>query len=162
LQVVPAVVGPRLGKNTQKVIAAVKKGEWEQRGDVIVVAGEELQPGEYALKLVTTEGTASAPLPAGAGVVLLDTDVTPELEAEGLARDVVRAVQQARRSADLNVSDRIVLTIGADPDVQQQLLPHVALISGETLATNVVWDPSLTRDIAIEGTSIGVSVAVSR
>lgn len=162
LQVVPSVVGPRLGKNTQKVIGAVKKGEWEQRGDVIVVAGEELQPGEYALKLVTTEGTASASLSNGAGVVLLNTDVTPELAAEGLARDVVRAVQQARRSADLNVSDRIVLTIGADPDVQQQLEPHVGLISGETLATHVVWDPSLARDIAIEGTSIGVSVAVSR
>jgi len=162
LQVVPAVVGPRLGKNTQKVIGAVKKGEWEQRGDVIIVAGEELQPGEYALKLVTTEGTASAPLSGGAGVVLLDTEVTPELEAEGLARDVVRAVQQARRSADLNVSDRIVLTLGVDPEVQQQLLPHVGLISGETLATEVVWDPSLTRDVAIEGTSIGVSVSVSR
>ena len=162
LQVVPSVVGPRLGKNTQKVIGAVKKGDWEQRGDVIVVAGEELQPGEYALKLVTTEGTASASLSNGAGVVLLNTDVTPELAAEGLARDVVRAVQQARRSADLNVSDRIVLTIGADPDVQQQIEPHVGLISGETLATHVVWDSSLARDIAIEGTSIGVSVAVSR
>ena len=162
LQVVPAVVGPRLGKNTQQVIAAVKKGEWQQRGDVIVVAGEELQPGEYALKLVTTEGTASAPLPAGAGVVVLDTNVTPELEAEGLARDVVRAVQQARRSADLNVSDRIVLTLSADDDVRQQLAPHEGLISGETLATSVVWDPSLTRDVAIEGTSIGVSVVVNR
>ena len=162
LQVVPAVVGPRLGKNTQKVIGAVKKGEWEQRGDVIVVAGEELQPGEYGLKLVTTEGSASASLPGGAGVVLLDTEVTPELEAEGLARDVVRAVQQARRSADLNVSDRIVLTLGVDPEVQQQLLPHVELISGETLATEVVWNPSLARDVAIEGTSIGVSVSVSR
>ena len=162
LQVVPSVVGPRLGKNTQKVIGAVKKGDWEQRGGVIVVAGEELQPGEYALKLVTTEGTASASLSNGAGVVLLNTDVTPELAAEGLARDVVRAVQQARRSADLNVSDRIVLTIGADPDVQQQIEPHVGLISGETLATHVVWDSSLARDIAIEGTSIGVSVAVSR
>lgn len=162
LQVVPAVVGPRLGKNTQKVIGAVKKGEWQQRGDIIVVAGEELQPGEYALKLVTTEGTASAPLTGGAGVVMLDTDVTPELEAEGLARDVVRAVQQARRSADLNVSDRIVLTLSADSDVQQQLEPHIGLISGETLATEVLWDPSLTRDISIEGTSIGVSVVVSR
>lgn len=162
LQVVPAVVGPRLGKNTQQVIAAVKKGEWQQRGDVIVVAGEELQPGEYMLKLVTTEGTASAPLPGGAGVVVLDTNVTAELEAEGLARDVVRAVQQARRSADLNVSDRIVLTLSVDDDVHQQLLPHETLISGETLATSVVWNPSLARDVAIEGTSIGVSVAVSR
>lgn len=162
LQVVPSVVGPRLGKNTQKVIGAVKKGDWVQRGDIISVAGEELQPGEYALKLVTTDGTASAPLPGGSGVVVLDTDVTPELEAEGLARDVVRAVQQARRSAELHVSDRIILTIGAEPQVQQQLLPHVELISRETLATDVKWDSTLQRDIAIEGTQIGISVSVSR
>jgi len=162
LQVVPAVVGPRLGKNTQQVIVAVKKGEWTQEGDTILVAGETLQPGEYALKLVTKSDSASAPLPGGAGVVLLDITLTPELEAEGLARDVVRAVQQARRDADLNVSDRIVLTLGADPAVQAQLAPHEALIAGETLAVEVVWNPSLERTVSIEGTSIAVLVAVSR
>jgi isoleucyl-tRNA synthetase len=162
LQVVPAVVGPRLGKNTQQVIVAVKKGEWTQDGDTILVAGETLQPGEYALKLVTKSDSASAPLPGGAGVVLLDITLTPELEAEGLARDVVRAVQQARRDADLNVSDRIVLTLGADPAVQAQLAPHEALIAGETLAVEVVWNPSLERTVSIEGTSIAVLVAVSR
>lgn len=162
LQVVPAVVGPRLGKNTQQVIVAVKKGEWTQEGDTILVAGETLQPGEYALKLVTKSDSASAPLPGGAGVVLLDITLTPELEAEGLARDVVRAVQQARRDADLNVSDRIVLTLGAEPAVQAQLAPHEALIAGETLAVEVVWNPSLERKVSIEGTSIAVLVAVSR
>ena len=162
LQVVPAVVGPRLGKNTQQVIVAVKKGEWTQEGDTILVAGETLQPGEYALKLVTKSDSASAPLPGGAGVVLLDITLTPELEAEGLARDVVRAVQQARRDADLNVSDRIVLTLGAEPAVQAQLAPHEALIAGETLAVEVVWNPSLERTVSIEGTSIAVLVAVSR
>jgi isoleucyl-tRNA synthetase len=162
LQVVPAVVGPRLGKNTQQVIVAVKKGEWTQEGDTILVAGETLQPGEYALKLVTKSDSASAPLPGGAGVVLLDITLTPELEAEGLARDVVRAVQQARRDADLNVSDRIVLTLGAEPAVQAQLAPHEALIAGETLAVEVVWNASLERTVSIEGTSIAVLVAVSR
>ncbi|CAB4643345.1 unannotated protein [freshwater metagenome] len=162
LQVVPAVVGPRLGKNTQQVIVAVKKGEWTQDGDTILVAGETLQPGEYALKLVTKSDSASAPLPGGAGVVLLDITLTPELEAEGLARDVVRAVQQARRDADLNVSDRIVLTLGADDAVHAQLAPHEALIAGETLAVEVVWNSSLERTVSIEGTSIAVLVAVSR
>ena len=162
LQVVPAVVGPRLGKNTQQVIVAVKKGEWTQDGETILVAGETLQPGEYALKLVTKSDSASAPLPGGAGVVLLDITLTPELEAEGLARDVVRAVQQARRDADLNVSDRIVLTLGADDAVHAQLAPHEALIAGETLAVEVVWNSSLERTVSIEGTSIAVLVAVSR
>ena len=162
LQVVPAEVGPRLGKNTQKVIAAVKKGEWTREGDTIVVAGETLQPGEYALKLVTKSDSASAPLPAGAGVVLLDTTITPELEAEGLARDVVRAVQQARRDAGLQVSDRIDLVIGADAELAGVLAPHEGLIAGETLAVSVAWDNGMDRSVAIEGTTIGVSVSVHR
>ena len=159
LQVVPATVGPRLGPRTQSVIVAVKKGEWTQTGDVIHVAGEELQPGEYSLKLVTKADSPSAPLPAGAGVVLLDIEVTPELEAEGLARDVVRAVQQARREADLNISDRITLTLGVDDALREQLVPHEALIAGETLAVEVVWNAAMERTVAIEGTSIGVSVS---
>lgn len=161
LQVVPAVVGPRLGKNTQAVIAAVKKGQWTQEGDVIHVAGESLQPGEYTLKLVTQSDSASAPLPGGSGVVLLDIEVTAELEAEGLARDVVRAVQQARRDAGLDVSDRIVLTLGVDPQVRQQIEVHEGLIAGETLATSLRWDADMERPVSIEGTSIGVSVALA-
>lgn len=162
LQVVPAVVGPRLGKNTQAVIVAVKKGEWTQEGDVIHVAGESLQPGEYTLKLVTQSGSASAPLSGGTGVVLLDIEVTPELEAEGLARDVIRAVQQARRDAGLDVSDRIVLTLGVDATVRAQIEPHSALITGETLATTLRWDSEIDRPVSIEGASIGVSVAIDR
>jgi isoleucyl-tRNA synthetase len=162
LQVVPAVVGPRLGAHTQAVIVAVKKGDWTQEGDVIVVAGERLVPGEYSLKLVTKQGTASAPMSGGGGVVLLDIEVTPELEAEGLARDIVRAVQQARRDAQLDVSDRIVLTLGVDEATKAQVLTHEGLIAGETLAVSVVWDIAVERTVAIEGTLINVSVAAQR
>jgi isoleucyl-tRNA synthetase len=162
LQVVPAVVGPRLGAHTQAVIVAVKKGDWTQEGDVIVVAGERLVPGEYSLKLVTKQGTASAPMSGGGGVVLLDIEVTPELEAEGLARDIVRAVQQARRDAQLDVSDRIVLTLGVDEATKAQVATHEGLIAGETLAVSVVWDTAAERTIAIEGTLINVSVAAQR
>jgi isoleucyl-tRNA synthetase len=162
LQVVPAVVGPRLGAHTQAVIVAVKKGDWTQDGDTIVVAGERLVPGEYSLKLVTKQGTASAPLSGGGGVVLLDIEVTPELEAEGLARDIVRAVQQARRDAQLDVSDRIVLTLGVDEATKAQVATHEGLIAGETLAVSVVWDTAAERTIAIEGTLINVSVAAQR
>jgi isoleucyl-tRNA synthetase len=162
LQVVPAVVGPRLGAHTQAVIVAVKKGDWTQDGDTIVVAGERLVPGEYSLKLVTKQGTASAPLSGGGGVVLLDIEVTPELEAEGLARDIVRAVQQARRDAQLDVSDRIVLTLGVDEATKAQVATHEGLIAGETLAVSVVWDTAVKRTIAIEGTLINVSVAAQR
>ena len=76
-----------------------------------------LQEGEYTLETVAGPA-ATTPRPGccrGGGFVVLDTAVTPELEAEGVARDLVRAVQQARRDAGLDVSDRIALTIAGPP-----------------------------------------------
>jgi isoleucyl-tRNA synthetase len=68
------------------------------------------------------------------GFVVLDTTVTPELAAEGLARDVIRAVQQARRDADLDISDRISLTVSGDDDVWAATVAHQELIMLETLS----------------------------
>ena len=106
--------GPRLGRDVQTVIKGSKSGDWSVAGDGTVTAGGiDLQEGEYTLETVASEasaGTATAVLPRG-GFVVLDTEVTPELEAEGVARDLVRSVQQARREAGLDVSDRIALTV---------------------------------------------------
>ena len=68
---------------------------------------------------------------------MLDTTVTPELEAEGLARDLVRVVQQARRDRGLDVSDRIRLTIDAPILVAAAARTHENLIRSETLALDV-------------------------
>jgi isoleucyl-tRNA synthetase len=162
LQVVPAVLGPRLGGRTQQVIKAVKAGEWTREGDGIAVAGEVLVPGEFTLRMVTAPGTASAALPGGDGVVLLDVDVTPELEAEGLARDLIRAVQQARREAGLHVSDRIRLVLGAEPAVRSQVEPHMGMVATETLATEVVWAPSAEPNADLEGARVHVSLSAVR
>jgi isoleucyl-tRNA synthetase len=73
----------------------------------------------------------------GGGFVVLDTELTPELEAEGVARDLVRAIQQARRDAELDVSDRIVLDVSATPEVADAVRTHAGLIRRETLATEL-------------------------
>jgi isoleucyl-tRNA synthetase len=81
-------------------------------------------------------------LPSG-GFVVLDTEVTPELAQEGLARDIVRAVQQARREAGLDVSDRISLTVTGSQAVWEATVAHQALIVEETLATQFGSAPQL-------------------
>jgi isoleucyl-tRNA synthetase len=92
----------------------------------------------------------------------LDTTVNAELEAEGLARDVIRAVQQARREAQLDVSDRIDLVIGAEVEVIEVLEPHRGFIAEETLALTLTWDATIARETSIEGTMIGVVVSAHR
>lgn len=162
LQVVPAVLGPRLGPLTQKVIAAVKKGEWKLVGDSVHAADQILSEGEYTMKLVTSGSDASATLPGGRGVVLLDTELDADLIAEGMARDVIRAVQQARRDAGLDVSDRISLVLGAEDVTRQALAPFESVICDETLALELSWDLTAERTISIEGAEIFVSVARKR
>ena len=160
LSVVPGVLGPRIGKDVQKVIAAVKKGEWTQdaASGVVTAGGVELDGGEYSLRLVATDPSRATTLPANTGVVVLDIDLTPELEAEGVARDLVRLVQQARRDAGLQVSDRIALRLGVSAAVRTQVEPFADLITEPTLALSLSFEPGpLNAELDGDPVSIGVS-----
>lgn len=134
--------GPRLGKDVQTAIKGAKTGDWSiNETGTVTAGGLSLHDGEYTLDTVVggdqaTTDIAVAVLPTG-GFVVLDTAVTPELQQIGLARDVIRVVQQARRDADLNISDRITLTITGDQEVWQAITEHTDLIMNETLAVQV-------------------------
>ena len=104
----------------------------------VTAGGLALVEGEYTLETVAGSTPTATPRPAmlpRGGFVVLDTAVTPELAAEGLARDLVRAVQQARRDAGLDVRDRIALTVTGPADVLDAARTHEALVARETLAT---------------------------
>jgi isoleucyl-tRNA synthetase len=144
LQVVPSVIGPRLGADTQDVIRAVREGRWESEDDAIVAGGHRLEPGEFVLSLTTDDDAASAALSSGVGVVVLNVDLTPELEVEGQARDLVRMVQQVRRDRDLAVTDRIHLRIRGDERLATVVRTHEKFIATETLAVTLDVDDSGT------------------
>jgi isoleucyl-tRNA synthetase len=134
--------GPRLGRQVQDVIRAAKAGEWSTGPDGVVCGGAVLDDGEYTLETVVEgsgEGSAVATVPGG--FVVLDTTVTPELEAEGWVRDVVRQVQDARREAGLHVSDRIELTLGVPPERVGTVEGLRELVATETLADTVAVVP---------------------
>jgi isoleucyl-tRNA synthetase len=140
--------GPRLGRDVQQAIKGSKSGDWSVNPDGTVTAGGlSLVEGEFTLETVVDAGgqsgaRATAMLPSG-GFVVLDTAVTPELAQEGLARDIVRAVQQARREAGLDVSDRISLTVTGSQAVWEATVAHQSLIVEETLATQFGSAPQL-------------------
>ena len=137
--------GPRLGKNVQQAIKGSKSGDWSvSEAGVVTAGGLELEPQEYTLETVVaasdggsaSASSAAAVLPTG-GFVVLNTEVTPELEAEGLARDMVRSIQQARKDAGLNVSDRIRTTISAPMNLVDALKAHENLVVAETLTVEL-------------------------
>jgi isoleucyl-tRNA synthetase len=134
---VPRVLGPRLGGQVQQVIKAIKAGDWTVADGVVTAGGVRLADGEYELRLVAADVEHSAALPGGEGVVVLNTEVTPELAAEGLARDVIRVVQMARREADLAVTDRISLTVGAPAEVVDAVRAYQEMVATEVLATTI-------------------------
>ena len=134
--------GPRLGKQVQQVIKASKSGDWSVTDGTVVSGGIELVEGEFTLESVAESGTDGMELAAlDSGFLALDTRVTPELEAEGMARDAVRAIQGIRKQLDLDISDRIAVTIEADTEVTAALEPHADLIAGETLTTALTFGP---------------------
>ncbi|WP_436500884.1 isoleucine--tRNA ligase [Actinokineospora sp. HUAS TT18] len=155
--------GPRLGPDVQKVIKAVKAGEWTTtESGAVVAAGIELLDGEYERRLVATDPGATAELPASSGLVVLDTEVTPELTAEGVARDLIRVVQQARRDAGFDVSDRISLVVQAPEDVVAAVRTHEATVAGDTLAESVGYAEVADGFAGSVGDGVDVVVAVTR
>ena len=162
LQLIPAALGPRLGANTQKVIVAVKKGDWSINGDEVIAGGVALEPHEFHVKLVAaagdTETIASAALSDGQGIVLLNIELTDALLAEGAARDIVRMVQQARREAGLAVSDRIVLTLGLPELLQSQVSQFETYIASETLAQRIEWVSGLEPTGDLDGNAVHIGV----
>ncbi len=132
------VLGPKLGPEVQTVIKAAKAGEWTANADgTVTVSGHDLAPEEFELALVPLDGVAAAPLPGNSAVVALDTEVTPELEAEGQARDLVRLVQQERKDRDLQVTDRIALRVSLPDQLDARLQPHFDWIKSQVLATDL-------------------------
>ncbi|MGB6454016.1 MAG: isoleucine--tRNA ligase [Streptosporangiaceae bacterium] len=160
LTVNPRVLGPRLGARVQEVIKAIKAGNAQRVGDTVLAAGVELGAGEYEVRLAAAHPESTAALPGSTGLVELDTTVTPELAAEGTARDVVRIVQQARREAGLAVSDRIRLTIGADETVAGAARAHQDFIAAETLAVEVTVRPAAEVRAPAQPVGDGGSVSV--
>ncbi|MGH2377029.1 MAG: isoleucine--tRNA ligase [Candidatus Limnocylindria bacterium] len=127
------VLGPKLGKDLPKVRAALAEGRYERRDGAVVVEGVTLELHEL---LISHEGAAGHAVGRDAGlVVALDTRLTPDLEREGLARELIRRVNELRRDAGLEISDRIALRYAGL--VAQAIESYGELVASETLASSV-------------------------
>ncbi|MFV8380834.1 isoleucine--tRNA ligase [Corynebacterium hindlerae] len=153
------VAGPRLGRDVQHAIKAVKAGNYTRNGDTVLADGIELHDGEFTERLVAANPESTAQVVGFGGLVSLDMTVTEELEAEGWAADVIRGLQDARKAADFDVTDRIQVVLSVPAEKEEWARRHADHIAAEVLATSfeVATSP-------VEGTEVlkGVVAQVAK
>jgi len=149
-------LGKRFAKRTQHVAAAIvaadprtvvacirKPGTFHLQVD-----GEEIVIGADDVLVTEVPRTGWAVESMRGVTIALDQQISPELEAEGVARDVVRVVQQARRDADFDVSDRIALSVAAAPQILAVVRAHQEFVARETLAVSIALLDALSEGFA--------------
>ncbi len=138
-------LGKKFGKETPQVAAAIPTlpvAQLQQlaagTGVSIIVDGVErlIEPDDVAI-IRRASGAAVVQEHAGYGVAL-DPTITPVLRAEGLAREVISRVQRLRKEAQLDVSDRIVVAIAGDDELERAVIAHRDRIADEVLAVRVL------------------------
>lgn len=133
-------IGKRLPHKVKDMILALKSGKWHKDEDSkVVISNESLLDLEYTMTLKSFAKEESAMLPRNDIIVLLDCDVTYSLELEGIARDVVRLIQQSRKDADLHVSDYIECLVKIDEGMKlkEAIMAHSEYIKTQTLSSDI-------------------------
>ena len=163
-----SLLGPRLGKEVQSVFAAAKSGDWELNEDgTAKVADVLLNAEEFELGLQPHEGVTAATLNSGDAIIILDTEITEDLAKEGIARDVIRQVQQARRDAELVVTDRIQIWLDGGETILEGVKTFEGYVASQILATEIIYgraeNPDVsTTQVEIENSDLTFSIVVSQ
>jgi isoleucyl-tRNA synthetase len=151
INLLPQFLGPKHGRLFPKLRRAVSEMDAAPlaraleagKSFTVTIAGEggvdgteiEVLPDEAKVRVRAREGLAVS---EGAGIVVgIDTELTPELVQAGLARDIVRRIQDARKNAGFEIEDRILLTYQAGEPLSEVFESQRAYIAGETLADDV-------------------------
>jgi isoleucyl-tRNA synthetase len=122
------------------------------------IEGEEYRLGPDDLQMVLQPLEGYQVERAGTHAVALNLELTDELRREGLAREVVHAVQAARKSAGLKVEDRISLRLGGDEELLAAVGDHERYVTAETLATSLDLAADGGEPAAIEGRELRIAV----
>ncbi|MBI4306258.1 MAG: isoleucine--tRNA ligase [Chloroflexi bacterium] len=159
-------LGPKYGKQVQAIRADLESANAAavatsvESGRPVVVGGFELLPEEVLVDRIAAEGYAVA---TGDGYVAgVSLAITPELRAEGIARDIVHLIQNLRRDAGLEIADRIALTVEAPPEVVEALRSNEAYVREEVLAEDMSWGPvpsgASTASHDVEGHAVEIGI----
>ena len=159
-------LGPRFGKRMPQVAAAVEAldpgrvaaalSDGGEIGISVDGADHTLAADDVTLALQPLEGYE---VEAEAGhAVALQLELDDELRSEGLAREIVHAVQNARKEAGLDISDRIELSLGGDEELLAATRAHEPYVAGEVLATAVAYDAAEGTPLRIDGRDLHIAL----
>ncbi|HEX8646378.1 MAG TPA: isoleucine--tRNA ligase, partial [Thermoleophilaceae bacterium] len=161
-------LGPRFGKQMPQAAAAVAALDAQSVASTLRGGGtvglaidghdHELTADDVQLVLQPLEGYQVER--SGTHAVALNLELDDALRREGLAREAVRAIQEARKNAGLNVEDRIRLTLGGDAELVSAVREHQDYVAGETLATDVTLRDGMAsgEPVKIEGRELSIAV----
>jgi isoleucyl-tRNA synthetase len=158
------VIGPRRGSQVGAIMAGARSGAWRVLDDGRVEAGGVvLEPDEFQLTARARPGFQVAE--EGDLLVALDTELTPALEAEGLAREIGHRLQNLRKAAGYEISDRIVAAISGEGPALEQLAAHRDWLADEVLARQLtigvdasLAEPDRSEDVELEGSTLRLAV----
>lgn len=167
LQVDLKKLGAKYGEKLKDIMKAVKDNKWKKLDDEKVeVAGIILENGEFSIKLKSKKETKNIQaLSNNKALVELDLTITPELELEGLARDLVRIIQQDRKDANLELSDRIQLSFKTASAILIKAIENNAeYIKNQTLSKELKIVNSISEDFSfgeeINGEFINIGFSI--
>ncbi len=157
------LLGKTLGKDMGAVMAAYKQNAWHLNQDgTLAIANLTLTKDLFEVRLDMKEGVAGQPFAQNKAVVTLDTNVTPPLKREGMARDFVRLIQTLRKEKDFNISDRIELCWHTEnTELAQALQENEAYIAEQVLALKTSNTCTNGKTDTIEGINITFDAKVA-
>lgn len=150
-------MGPKLGKNTGKYMEAANNYNWKINEDrTVTLLDIVLEKDEYFLEKESNPGTEAREINDGNIVVSLNIDINPDLKIEGIARDILRAVQNKRKDKNFDISDKINIKIYGDSKIEETISKHGKYISQNSLADTIEY-----CDINNEPTKISDELSVN-
>ena len=143
-------IGSRLGGRMKDVLAAQRMNEWSLLPNGrLEIAGIVLEPNDFELRIKTSGELIAEPIDRWRGLVVLDTHIYPDLQEEGWARDMVRLIQNARKQARLNITDRIAIHADVPAELRRAFEKHARHIRDQTLAIELSFGGPSARGFRV-------------
>ena len=160
-------LGSKYGEKLRDIMKAVKENKWKKADDdKIEIANTILEKDEYSIKLKPKkESKNMQALSNNKAIIELDFNITPELELEGLARDLIRIIQQNRKDANLVLSDRITLSLKTSSQkLIKAIQDNVEYIKNQTLAKELDIVDNISEEFSfgeeIDGDFINIGFSI--